>query len=70
MMRNRVEKALLNAFQYRSPAALTVPRNRLVTGAFLTTAPEAVCEALEPRVFEAREGVSYPHRFDERPDTQ
>ncbi len=60
MMRDHAGKTLSDATQRRSPTALAVQVIGRLVEALLKTVPEAACEALEPRVFGAKEGLMPP----------
>jgi hypothetical protein len=57
MMRDHAEKTLSDATQRRSPTALAVQLIGRLVEALLKTVPEAACEALDQRVFGAKEGL-------------
>jgi hypothetical protein len=56
-MRNHAEKTLSGATQRRSSAVLAVQLIDRLMEALLKTVPDAACEALDQRVFGAKEGL-------------
>ncbi len=57
MMRDHAEKTLSDATQRRSPTALAVQLIGRLVEALVITVPEVACEAVDQRVFAAKEGL-------------